>query len=400
MMNVKKTILMSLAVMMAGNIMLITGDGSSTASAQASKAPLVASVTMPDASQQQQRIQQALDQFVAKGIPGVILQTVKDGVKQDYVAGKASIYAERKMQPDFHFRIGSITKTFTATVILQLVGEGKLSLDDSVEKWLPGVVQGKGYDSSKITIRMLLNMRSGIPDFASGKLSSQIFENRFKNYTAEELVKVGVEGGPLFAPGSKFDYSSTNTVLAGLIIQKVTGQTYAEQIKKRIIEPLKLNNTSVAGSITKLPEPHARGYVIKTIGGPLEDFTEINISWGHAAGDMISTTADINRFFSELLAGNLLKPEQMKEMFTAELVDGEVGYGLGISERKTANGVSIWGHTGGTPGYISFAGGTVGGKHVITYNYTLHPGPDLDKTKAAAEMQKTVLEAEFGQSAQ
>ncbi|UHA75540.1 serine hydrolase domain-containing protein [Paenibacillus sp. 481] len=396
-MNVKKTIMMSLAVTMTGTMLLYANGGVSVANAQTNKAAHVASFNEADAAQKKKVITQALDEVVAKGIPGVIVQTLKNGAKWEYATGKASIYADRSMQPDFHFRIGSITKTFVATVVLQLAGEGKLSLDDTVEKWLPGVVQGNGHDGSQITVRQLLNMTSGIADCVNESLMKTLNENRFKTYTAEELVKIGLQQKPLFTPGTKFDYSSTNTVLAGLIVQKVTGQSYAEQIKQRIIEPLQLKNTSVPGSITKLPEPHARGYSIKAPAGALEDFTEMSPTWGNAAGEMISTTGDLNRFFSELLAGKLLKPEQMKEMLNA-VPSPEINgsYGLGINVRTLANGVSIWGHAGGVPGFISYVGGTLDGKHVISFNYNLHHRGERNKAKVMKDAEKKMLEAEFG----
>ncbi|UHA75545.1 serine hydrolase domain-containing protein [Paenibacillus sp. 481] len=412
-MNVKKKMILGLAVMTAGTTLLYANGGATLAHAQAetqavnqletqakstSTTPnVLLNKTNTDA--QKKAVTQALDDILAKGVPGVLAQSLKDGVKWDYAAGKANVHSGRSMQPDFHFRIGSTSKTFTATVALQLVGEGKLSLDDTLEKWLPGVVQGNGYDASKITLKQLLNMTSGIASYTSSEqFTKGMIENRFKTYQPDDLVKMALQQKPLFAPGTQWSYSNTNTVLVSLMIEKATGQTHAEQIKQRIIEPLKLTHTYVPGKSQKLPEPHARGYYAYKPDKSLEDFTEQNVTVAHAAGEMISSNADINRFFSELLSGKLLKPEQMKQMFESP-IDSPLGrYGLGIYERKLSNGHAVWGHDGSIPGYATFVGGTLGGKHVINFNINLLSG-DIKQMTSILEAGNKVFEAEFAQSA-
>ncbi|UHA75546.1 serine hydrolase domain-containing protein [Paenibacillus sp. 481] len=401
-MNAKKTVLLSLSMMMAGTMLLYaTGGAVKVNAVQANIGHLTPAISLKSLGTEEQKkaVQQALDEMVALGIPGVLAQSLKDGVKWGYAAGKANIHSGRSIQPDFHFRIGSTTKTFTATVVLQLVGEGKLSLDDTVEKWLPGVVQGNGYDGSKITIRQLLNMTSGIASFneANTQFAKDALENPLKSYKPEQLVKLGLQQKPLFAPGTSWFYSNTNYVLASLIIEKVTGSTYPEQVRNRIIEPLQLKNTYVPeASQHQLPEPYTRGYFAQKPGGDLRDFTEINATAAYASGGMVSTAGDINRFFTELLSGKLLKPEQMKQMFE-DTVDSPNGrYGLGIFETKLANGVAVWGHNGAIPGYLTFVGGTLHGKHVISYSLNLLA---IDKMKSIKEISQKVLEAEFTHSA-
>ncbi|MCR8842315.1 beta-lactamase family protein [Paenibacillus sp. SC116] len=397
-MNVKGKVMLSLAVMMAGTMLLDVYEGTrgaAIASAQAVSSAKASSVKETHPVAQKEKVKQLLNEMIAAGVPGVMMQSLKDGVKWDYAAGKASIHSGRPMKSNFHFRIASTTKTFTATVVLQLVGEGKLSLDDTVEKWLPGLVKGNGYDGSKITIKQLLNMTSGIANYTvNEKVRTDLYENRFKRYTSEELVNIALKEKPLFEPGTQWSYSNTNTVLAGLIIEKATGLTYGEQIKRRIIEPLKLKNTYVPGTSTSLPEPHARGYYEHKADGNLQDFTELSVTMGNAAGEMISTSTDLNRFFSELLAGKLLKPEQMEQMFGSP-VDSEIGrYGLGIFETKLPDGSKIWGHGGTIHGYLTFVGGTMGGKHVINFNLNLLSN-DMKKMNTVYELSDKIFAAEF-----
>ncbi|MDA2275579.1 serine hydrolase, partial [Bacillus cereus] len=205
----------------------------------------------------------------------------------------ADLRTKKPMKTDFRFRIGSVTKTFTATVVLQLVGENRLKLDDYIEDWLPGVIQGNGYDGNKITIRQILNHTSGIAEYSRSKDAD--FTDTKKSYTAEDLVKMGISLPPDFAPGKGWSYSNTGYVLLGILIEKVTGNSYAEEIENRIIEPLKLSNTFLPGNSSVIPGTnHARGYVQPDGASELKDVTYYNPSAGSSAGDMISTADDLN----------------------------------------------------------------------------------------------------------
>ncbi|MFF2156995.1 serine hydrolase domain-containing protein [Paenibacillus chitinolyticus] len=314
--------------------------------------------------------QQAIDKAAhTDNIPGVIVTVKKGDASWSYASGEANIARNHKVDADSAFRIGSTTKTFVATVALQLAGEKKISLDDTVEKWLPGVVQGNGFDGNKVTIRQLLNHTSGIPDYLDESLKDSLLANPNQNFTAEQLIARSLTMKPV----TGFQYSNTNTALMGLIIQKVTGDTYAEQIKKRIIEPLKLKETFLPGSSADIPKKNARGYL--NTGDKLVDITWLNPSFTNAAGEMISTGEDMTTFFRALLSGKLLTPEMQKEMMTT--VDSPLGnYGLGVFETKLPNGVSVWGHGGGIPGFTNFAGGTADGQHVISINFNVLGGAE------------------------
>ncbi|MFD7522807.1 serine hydrolase domain-containing protein [Paenibacillus chitinolyticus] len=314
--------------------------------------------------------QQAIDKAAhTDNIPGVIVTVKKGDASWSYASGEANVARNHKVDADSAFRIGSTTKTFVATVALQLAGEKKISLDDTVEKWLPGVVQGNGFDGNKVTIRQLLNHTSGIPDYLDESLKNSLLANPNQNFTAEQLIARALAMKPV----TGFQYSNTNTALMGLIIQKVTGDTYAEQIKKRIIEPLKLKETFLPGNSADIPKKNARGYL--NTGDKLVDITWLNPSFTNAAGEMISTGEDMTTFFRALLSGKLLTPEMQKEMMTT--VDSPLGnYGLGVIETKLPNGVSVWGHGGGIPGFTNFAGGTADGQHVISINFNVLGGAE------------------------
>ncbi|PEM34276.1 serine hydrolase domain-containing protein [Bacillus wiedmannii] len=316
-------------------------------------------------SKHREEVQNVMDQVVTnKKIPSVIAGGLKDGKRWSYATGTASYEMPRPVKPNFSFRIGSITKTFTASVVLQLAEEKQLNLDDTVEKWLPGVVQGNGYDGSKITIRQLLNHTSGIAAYTDLDMRDiTLPQNPFRYYSTDELISLALAKPPVFAPGEGWDYSNTNTVIAGEIIRKVTGDTYAEQIRKRFIEPLGLKETFVMEASSHIPGKHANGYNMAR-SGRLYDLTEINQSWANAAGDMVSTVEDLTTFFSALLGGKLLNQELMNQMFTT--VDSPIGkVGLGVYEEKTPDGQSYWGHAGGTFGFETRVGGPIGGEHIL-----------------------------------
>ncbi|MEH6975602.1 serine hydrolase domain-containing protein, partial [Bacillus pseudomycoides] len=211
---------------------------------------------------------------------------------------------------------------------------------------------------------------SGIAEYSRSK-EVDFFTSTKKSFTAEELVKIGLSLPPDFAPGKGWSYSNTGYVLLGILIEKVTGNSYAEEIENRIIEPLELSNTFLPGNSSVIPgTKHARGYFQPDGASELKDVTYYNPSIGSSAGDMISTADDLNKFFSYLLSGKLLKEQQLKQMLTTVPTgSAEIGgYGLGIYETKLPNGVSIWGHSGGIPGFGTFAGGTLGGKHMLAVN--------------------------------
>ncbi|EJV76299.1 serine hydrolase domain-containing protein [Bacillus cereus] len=356
----------SLALLIAGSALLYTTP---TLIVKAEPTQSVSSSLQTSTQRDRNSVKQAMRDTLQLGFPGVLAKTSEGGKIWSYAAGVANLSSKKPMETDFRFRIGSVTKTFTATVVLQLAEENSLNLDDSIEKWLPGVIQGNGYDDKQITIRQLLNHTSGIAEYTRSK-GFNLMDTK-KSYRAEELVKMGISMPPDFAPGKSWSYSNTGYVLLGILIETVTGNSYAEEIENRIIEPLELSNTFSPGNSSVIPgTKHARGYIQLDGASEPKDVTYYNPSMGSSAGDMISTADDLNKFFSYLLGGKLLKEQQLKQMLTT-VPTGEAAlgrYGLGIYETKLPNGVSIWGHGGSIPGFVTFAGGTLGGEHTLAVN--------------------------------
>ncbi|QWG81804.1 MULTISPECIES: serine hydrolase domain-containing protein [Bacillus cereus group] len=374
----------SLALLIAGSALLYTTP---TLIVKAEPTQSVSSSLQTSTQRDRNSVKQAVRDTLQLGFPGVLAKTSEGGKTWSYAAGVANLSSKKPMKTDFRFRIGSVTKTFTATVVLQLAEENSLSLDDSIEKWLPGVIQGNGYDDKQITIRQLLNHTSGIAEYTRSK-GFNLMDTK-KSYRAEELVKMGISMPPDFAPGKSWSYSNTGYVLLGILIETVTGNSYAEEIENRIIEPLELSNTFLPGNSSVIPgTKHARGYIQLDGASEPKDVTYYNPSMGSSAGDMISTADDLNKFFSYLLGGKLLKEQQLKQMLTT-VPTGEDALGrngLGIYETNLPNGVSIWGHGGSIPGFVTFAGG----KHTLAVNLNSlnADSPDPFKNILLAEFSK------------
>ncbi|PWI18392.1 peptidase [Streptomyces sp. Act143] len=334
----------------------------------------------------------AIEAAVKDGVPGV---TVTAG-SWSATAGVGDLRTGAPRSPHDRYRVGSITKTFVATVLLQLEAEGRLSLDDTVEKWLPGVVRGHGHDGRRITLRQLLNHTSGIFNYTQDDGFAQayftkdgFFRHRYDTRAPQEMIAIAMSHRPDFAPGTAWHYSNTNYVLAGLVIEKVTGRPYGDEIRDRVIRPLHLTATSVPGTRATLPRPSSRAYskLAETATGPTYDVTELNPSVAFAAGSMVSDSADLNRFYSALLRGRLLPPEQLKEMKTTGSGEGapDIGYGLGLMDRELSCGVHVWGHDGGIHGSSSVAVTTADGRRSLAFNFNGDWSGDAE----------AVVEAEF-----
>nr|WP_184924337.1 serine hydrolase domain-containing protein [Kitasatospora gansuensis] len=322
-------------------------------------APTEAFAARPDT------VQQGLDALVrSDGLPAA-LASVRDrqGRTRTHTAGVGDLATGSKVPRDGQVRIGSNTKTFTAVVVLQLVGEGKIGLDDLVDTHLKGLVRGDGIDGSKITVRQLLQHTSGIPDY-EGLIPDSTLEYRY--FDPRDLLDLALQQKADFAPGERFKYSSSNYVLAGLIVQKVTGRPLAEEIDRRVVKRIGLRHTYFpAQGDRTIREAHPRGYGRASAGGPLHDFTELDPSAGWAAGQMISTNSEVNQFFTALLAGDLLQPAQLAQMRTVVPIgDSGAGYGLGIISRPLSCGGVYWGHGGDIAGFETRGGVTDDGRAV------------------------------------
>lgn len=332
-------------------------------------------------------LQRQVDAVHASGAVGVAAEVTSPGGHDSARAGTAEPGTGKAMPRDGRFRIGSATKTFTAAVVLQLVGEGRMSLEDSVEHWLPGVVRGHGNDGGKVTVRQLLRHTSGIrdvlPEIPALNSAAGYRAEWFRTYTPQELVGLAMRHAPEFEPGTDWSYSNTNYVLAAMVIREVTGHSWAQELKDRIIRPLGLRDTSAPGAYPFIPGPHARSYATYGTGTGVDagtgtgiDVTVLNPSMGTGAGSVISTTHDLNRFYAALLGGRLLAPAQLDEMTTTvDAPELGVRYGLGLGELPLPCGGSYFGHPGELLGYHTWSGVTRDGTRTAVVYTTSDGGP-------------------------
>ncbi|WP_093862548.1 serine hydrolase domain-containing protein [Streptomyces sp. TLI_053] len=267
-------------------------------------------------------------------------------------SGTADVRTGRPASAADRLRIGSVTKTFTATVVLQLAAEGRLSLDDTVADHLPDLVRGGGYDGRGITLRQLLQQTGGLPDHADALADADVDWLRHHHFEPEELVAAAL-GLPHPKPG--WHYSTTDYVLAGLVVEQVTGRSAEDEVTRRIIDPLHLHDTYWPGDAEDIRGRHSHSYfTAERDGRPVRvDGTRWNTSAGGAGGALISTPADVDRFLGALLGGRLLPAGQLAEMLSTvpgdpERLGSEGRYGLGlITEPLSCGGVRT-GHTGST----------------------------------------------------
>ncbi|MEV4158838.1 serine hydrolase domain-containing protein [Nonomuraea dietziae] len=322
--------------------------------------------------QDRPELQKAIEEIVDSGFVGMTLRVHDERGEWVGSAGLRELGESAKPPIDGHVRIGSVTKTFTATLVLQLVAEGKVELDTPADDYLPEF----GLDR-QITVRMLLQHTSGVFNFTGevyedGTVAPGItwsgqewVDSRFKVYRPEELVGLALSKPARFEPGTDWSYSNTNYVLARLLIEKVTGRTYAEELQRLILGPLGLSGTVAPTSQTEIPEPHAHAYYRYEESGQEKtaDVTRQNPSWISSGGDMISTTQDLQTFISALVGGKLLPAPLLAEMCTPE---PKVGYGLGVFVQDTGCGGTLITHNGGHGGHAGLMYSTPDGSKTLT----------------------------------
>ncbi|ANZ37401.1 hypothetical protein BBK82_16390 [Lentzea guizhouensis] len=294
-------------------------------------------------------IPQQLDQIVKDGMPGVEMHV--NG--RDHAKGNAPLNGR--------VRVGSITKSFVAVTVLQLVGEGKVQLDGPVKNYVPRI------EDERITVRQVLQHTSGLPEYAVAVGIAKIEDVRNRYFEPYELLEAGLNQPKTGEPGEKYSYSNTNYVVAGLLVQKVTGRPVAEEVQRRVLDRAHLRDTywPSQGERT-IRGRHARGYVLSDMfdpGSKVVDATELDSSQAWAAGALVSTPQDIARFYRELLNGGLLKKPQLDEMRRTIPIDDRNAAGLGLESTKLSCGGEYWGHGGTIHGFSSFGAATDSGRH-------------------------------------
>lgn len=301
-------------------------------------------------------------------------------------SGVHDLRTGRPADPGARFRAGSVTKVFTAAVVLQLAGEGRIGLDRPARSYLPELIPA-AYGG--VTVRQLLDHTHGIPAAnLPGETVEEWYARRFVAYDPRDLVRDATARPREFAPGEKQHYLNIGYTIAGLIVERVTGDAYEHQVAERVLRPLGLKDTYFPGASPRIEGRHNHGYQwMRLADGTtgLRDVTVWGATDGWAAGDLISTTADLERFTRALFAGRVVRGPLLEEMFTlpkvADFASGDpAAYSVGLSMKKLG-GREVWGKTGGRWGYNAAIASTRRGERTLVYsvNSTDAKGREMNK---------------------
>lgn len=357
------------------------------------------------AGQDRPELQKAIQAFVDAGFAGVQMRV--DDERGEWVgsAGVRKLGSAAKPPTNGLFRLGSSTKTFVATMMLQLVAEGRIKLETPVAGYLPQFELDR-----RITVRMLLQHTSGVYNY-TGELDSEgklvpgiiapgkdLVEKRLRSYRQEDLVRYALSKPARFEPGTSWSYSNTNYTLSQLLIEKVTGHSFAEEMQRRILRPLGLKHTVPPSTRTGIPGPHAHGYYRYEDAGQWKvvDVTRQNPSYLGAAGGMISTSEDLHTFFSALNSGKLLPAKLLAEMRKPHPKSGALSYGLGVSVQNLGpNCGTVLHHNGSAlAGYGSIMYSTPDGKKTLTGSITMGDAA-VDPSQAYVKPHEKLLKEVF-----
>ncbi|MFD7278694.1 serine hydrolase domain-containing protein [Streptomyces sp. NPDC059862] len=346
----------------------------------------------------QTQLQRDLDALRELGITGALARLETTEGVQTARSGVAELDTARPVPGNPLLRAGSVTKTFVATVVLQLAAEGRLSLSDPVERWLPGVVAGNGNDGRRVTVRQLLQQTSGLYDYAYDiyptlSTPEDYRRERWRVAHPDELIALAMRHAPA---DQVWAYSNTNYVLADMSINSVTGHDWTTEVREQIIAPLRLRRTTMPGTWPFLPSPHAHNYQQWTSGGPLVDTTiAVRTLDSGADGSIISTAEDLNTFITALVGGRLLPAAQLADMQT--LVDtppdprGHTGYGLGLYYHPLPCGGGSWTHGGHGLGYnVEVTATDDGATRLTVAEFSRSFDPATEDARAAAR--RTLIE--------
>jgi D-alanyl-D-alanine carboxypeptidase len=369
------------------------------------------SITLSDQGQDRLELRRAIEEIVESGFVGVVLRVRDERGEWVGSAGVSRLGETARPSTDGHFRIGSNTKTFIAALVLRLVAEGRIELDTPAADYLPRL----GLDE-RITVRMLLQHTSGVFNY-TGELyddgtygpgipapgtpwGDEWVGIRFKSYRPQELAELALSRPARFAPGTGWSYSNTNYVLARLVIEEVTGRSFAEEMRRLILGPLRLSGTVVPETSPEIPEPHAHAYYRYEDAGEQKtvDVTRHNPSWDCAGGDMISTTGDLATFISALLGGELLPAPLLAQMCTPYPtgIPG-MGYGLGVFVRDMGpGGGTVITHNGGMAGYAALMYSTPDGGRTLTAGLTCVDDSALSIAAVFGNAQQRLVDEVFG----
>lgn len=323
-------------------------------------------------------IQTDLDRLVAAGATAARATLYADGSTYELTAGIADRSSGAAVPENAQVRIGSVAKSFVASIVLQLVAEKQIRPDAPIATYLPGRIAGAGIDENAITVRLLLEHRTGLPEFAGEPGADESAAARENTtLTPSAALAIALRKPAVFPAGARFEYSNTNYLVLAMLIEQVTGNSYGEELQHRILDPVQLPDTYLPPTGEHdIRGPHPRGYT--EVDGEIVDASRIEPSVPWASGALVSTGTDLNRFFTALLAGTVVPEPQLKEMRetnAGDIVPG-TSYGLGLTATRLRCGETFYGHVGGIAGYTTIAGATSTGD-ALTIALT-HPEVPFD----------------------
>jgi D-alanyl-D-alanine carboxypeptidase len=320
--------------------------------AAVSTVPAGAATRMPPPDEA--ALRSAISGLPSRETTGALVRITGSAGAWSGVSGVSDVGTGAPVRADGRFRIGSTTKVFTAVLVLQLAQERRIDLDESVQRYLPGVLPA---DYPPVPVRTLLDHTSGLPSVDIPGLTDPrwVLEHRFDHWSPRQVLDTALRHPIDFQPGTAQKYTNTSYVTAGLIVEKVTGRSYTRNLRERITGPLGLCHTYYPEDDPGLPDAAARGYL--DVDGELVDATEMNQSIPGAAGGIISTAEDLDGFITGLFRGRLLGHEMMTRLFTVPDVPTSDGSGPALYSqglmRIVVNDVEMWGKTGSRHGYSS-----------------------------------------------
>lgn len=326
------------------------------------------------------------------GPPGAIATMYRDGKLTILRAGRADVKRSGAPKPTDHMRIASVAKAFNGAVALHLVAEGRLGLDDTIGQRLSGMPATWG----SVTVRQMLNHTSGLPDYTQSKAFAEQAKKNPRGFVSPQKIIDWVRGEPLeFAPGSDYEYSNTDNIVIGLIVEAVTGQSYAKSLDDIVFNPAGLSQTSFPTK-PALPKPFIHGYVVEVGEPPTDVTTFLSPSGAWASGAIVSTPRDLNAFIRADLGLSFFSLAQQAEQMnfvpggkSSPPGPGQNSAGLALFRYKTKCG-TVYGHTGNFPGYVQFAAATADGTRAVTTSLNI-PAPTGKLLAQLRRVQETAV---------
>ncbi|MCD2104441.1 serine hydrolase [Rhodococcus erythropolis] len=324
-------------------------------------------------------LQSVLNALTSSGVVGAIATLDDSNATTVTTSGVSNRNDGRLIGDNDRVRIGSVTKTFTASLVLQLVAEGKIDLDAPIERYLPGLLRSEIYGDT-ITVRQLLQHRSGLPEYAGEPGADEwAAANEGRTLTPSEAIALALGKPAQFEPGTSFVYTNTNYIVLGMLVEAVTERSYADELQSRILDPLSLYDTYLPPTAERdIKGDHLSGY--QDLGNGLTDVTRIEPSVPWSAGAMISTGKDLNAFWRALLDGHVVPSKELAEMTSPQVATteaGGLGFGMGVVATELSCGVTYIGHSGVIRGYQTMSGATQNRAFTITISALPKDDPDI-----------------------